>query len=106
MSGHTYTHTHIHTHIHTYTHNNYYNPRCAHAHRGLIKNTREGLFLSDAQGNNFNNTISMCNKYGQISSYFTINNTFTNTMEIRNGGIGIFERSQIININSGIKRSF
>ena len=32
MSGHTYTHTHIHTH----THDNYYNPRCAHAHRGLI----------------------------------------------------------------------
>ena len=32
MSGHTYTHT----HIHTYTHDNYYNPRCAHAHRGLI----------------------------------------------------------------------
>ena len=37
MSGHTYTHTHIHTHIHTYTHDNYYNPRCAHAHRGLIR---------------------------------------------------------------------
>ena len=38
MSGHTYTHTHthIHTYIHTYTHDNYYNPRCAHAHRGLI----------------------------------------------------------------------
>ena len=34
MSGHTYTH--IHTYIHTYTHDNYYNPRCAHAHRGLI----------------------------------------------------------------------
>ena len=33
MSGHTYTHT----HTHTYTHNNYYNPRCAHAHRGLIR---------------------------------------------------------------------
>ena len=32
MSG----HTHIHTYIHTYTHDNYYNPRCAHAHRGLI----------------------------------------------------------------------
>ena len=30
MSGHTYTHT------HTYTHDNYSNPRCAHAHRGLI----------------------------------------------------------------------
>ena len=42
MSGHTYTHTHIHTHIHTYTHDNYYNPRCAHAHRGLI-NTRVWL---------------------------------------------------------------
>ena len=25
-----------HTYIHTYTHDNYYNPRCAHAHRGLI----------------------------------------------------------------------
>ena len=34
MSGHTHTHTH--THVHTYTHDNYYNPRCAHAHRGLI----------------------------------------------------------------------
>ena len=30
------THTHIHTYTHTYTHDNYYNPRCAHAHRGLI----------------------------------------------------------------------
>ena len=41
MSGHTYTHTHTHTYTHTYihthTHDNYYNPRCAHAHRGLIK---------------------------------------------------------------------
>ena len=39
MSGHMHTHTHTHTHIHTYTHthNNYYNPRCAHAHRGLMK---------------------------------------------------------------------
>ena len=44
MSGHTYTHTYIHPHIHThthtythtYTHDNYSNPRCAHAHRGLI----------------------------------------------------------------------
>ena len=36
MSGHTHTHTHIHTYTHTYTHDNYYNPRCAHAHRGLI----------------------------------------------------------------------
>ena len=40
MSGHTYTHTyihtHTHTHTHTYTHDNYYNPRCAHAHRGLM----------------------------------------------------------------------
>ena len=36
MSGHTHIHTHTHTHIHTYTHDNYYNPRCAHAHRGLI----------------------------------------------------------------------
>ena len=33
MSGHTYTHTHTHTYIHT---DNYYNPRCAHVHRGLI----------------------------------------------------------------------
>ena len=36
MSGHTHTHTYTHTHTHTYTHDNYYNPRCAHAHRGLI----------------------------------------------------------------------
>ena len=34
MSGHTYIHTH--TYTHTYTHDNYSNPRCAHAHRGLI----------------------------------------------------------------------
>ena len=34
MSGHTHTHTH--TDTHTYTHDNYSNPRCAHAHRGLI----------------------------------------------------------------------
>ena len=32
MSG--YTHTL--TYTHTNTHDNYYNPRCAHAHRGLI----------------------------------------------------------------------
>ena len=42
MSGHTHIHTHIHTHTHThthtYTHDNYYNPRCAHAHRGLTRN--------------------------------------------------------------------
>ena len=36
MVTHTHTHTYTHTHIHTYTHDNYYNPRCAHAHRGLI----------------------------------------------------------------------
>ena len=36
MSGHTHIHTRIHTYTHTYTHDNYYNPRCAHAHRGLI----------------------------------------------------------------------
>ena len=29
MSGHTHARTHAHTHTH------YYNPRCAHAHRGL-----------------------------------------------------------------------
>ena len=43
MSGHTYTHTH--THIHTYTHDNYYNPRCAHAHRWLIID----YIITDAQ---------------------------------------------------------
>ena len=30
------THTHTHTYTHTYTHDNYYNPRCAHTHRGLL----------------------------------------------------------------------
>ena len=30
------THTYTHTHTHTYTHDNYSNPRCAHARRGLI----------------------------------------------------------------------
>ena len=32
--------------------------------------------------------------------------TMSISLEIRNGGIGIFESSQIININSGIKRCF
>ena len=36
------THTHTHTHTHTYTHDNYYNPRCAHAHRGLIIEVAKG----------------------------------------------------------------
>ena len=40
MSGHTYTHT----HTHTYTHDNYYNPRCAHAYRGLM-NKEVGMLL-------------------------------------------------------------
>ena len=35
MSGHTYTHT------YTHTHDNYYNPRCVHAHRGLITKNYE-----------------------------------------------------------------
>ena len=39
------THTHTHTYIHTYTHDNYYNPRCAHAHRELII-----AYHSEAQG--------------------------------------------------------
>ena len=37
------THTHIHTHIHTHTHDNYYNPRCAHAHLGLITRNATAL---------------------------------------------------------------
>ena len=36
MVTHTHIHTHTHTYTHTYTHDNYYNLRCAHAHRGLI----------------------------------------------------------------------
>ena len=41
-----------HTYIHTHTHDNYYNPRCAHAHRGLIINPRcacaqRGLLASE-----------------------------------------------------------
>ena len=43
MSGHTHAHTH--THTHTYTHDNYYNPRCAHAHRGLTS-ARVIVFLA------------------------------------------------------------
>ena len=33
-----WTHTYVHTYTHTYTHthDNYSNPRCAHARRGLI----------------------------------------------------------------------
>ena len=49
MVTHTYTHTYTHTHIHT--HDNYYNPRCAHAHRGLTTVTlsvhaRRGLMIA------------------------------------------------------------
>ena len=46
MSGHTYIHTHIHTHAHTHTHthDNYSNPRCAHAHRGLINPALQTTF--------------------------------------------------------------
>ena len=36
MSGPTYTHTHTYANTYTYTHDNYFNPRCAHAHRGFI----------------------------------------------------------------------
>ena len=36
MVTHTHTHTYIHIYIHTYTQDNYSNPRCAHARRGLI----------------------------------------------------------------------
>ena len=36
MSGHTYTQT----HTHTYTQDNYNNPRCVHACRGLIRRER------------------------------------------------------------------
>ena len=43
MSGHTHIHTYIHTYIHTHTHDNYYNPRCAHAHRGLITDNNKCL---------------------------------------------------------------
>ena len=48
MSGHTYIHTHIHTHTHTYTHthDNYYNPRCAVAHRGLIQRLCTEVYIS------------------------------------------------------------
>ena len=50
MSGHTHIHTHIHTYTHTYTytHDNYYNPRCAHAHRGLMNN--HILYIAHSQG--------------------------------------------------------
>ena len=56
MVTHTYTHTYTHTHTHTYTHDNYYNPRCAHAHRGLIiiKRLFEALQL-----NRYNTTYSV-----------------------------------------------
>ena len=48
MSGHTHIHTHIHTYTHTYIHDNYYNPRCAHAHRGLI------IIVSNQYWNGYN----------------------------------------------------
>ena len=55
MSGHTYTHTRTHTHTHTYTHDNYDNPRCAHAHRGLIilYNTYIGTTIRGISINHF-----------------------------------------------------
>ena len=40
----THTYTHTHTYIHTYTQDNYNNPRCAHAHRGLM-NKEVGMLL-------------------------------------------------------------
>ena len=64
MSGHTYTHTqphtYTHTHIHTYTHDNYYNPRCAHAHRGLIIIIIIILLYTTTTNNNNNNKYSNC----------------------------------------------
>ena len=49
MVTHTHTHTYIHTHTHTYTHDNYYNPRCAHEHRGLIIIDFMGLFKAQVR---------------------------------------------------------
>ena len=65
MSGHTYTHTHIHTHTHTYTHDNYYNPRCAHAHRGLMKALRCKPLAQFA----YNYSINVLSKCSSIISH-------------------------------------
>ena len=54
-----------------------------------IKNTREGIFLDSTYGNYFNSTITTCNKNGQICSKLTSSDTFTDTIEICNGGIEI-----------------
>ena len=74
MSGHTYIHT------HTYTHDNYSNPRCAHAHRGLIITRNRSLsnigrasethyslcchmskYINYTIGINDNNCVFVCN---------------------------------------------
>ena len=49
MSGHTYTHT----------HDNYYNPRCAHAHRGLIRKS------SNSASNCYDDPIPVCHIEGR-----------------------------------------
>ena len=73
MSGQTYTHTHIHTytHTHTYSQDNYYNPRCAHAHRGLIILKTEKTFKNeqrskDAAAKKRPNTSGV----GKINNYY------------------------------------
>ena len=47
-----------HTHIHTHTHDNYYNPRCAHAHRGLIIFT--GFKIHYARIGNIYRAVDAC----------------------------------------------
>ena len=51
MSGHTYVYTYTHTHIYTYIQDNYSNPRCAYARRGLM-NKGIGMLLQKRANTN------------------------------------------------------
>ena len=54
-----------HTHTHTYTHDNYYNPRCAHAHRGLMK----ALKCKPSAQFAYNYSINVLSKCSNIISH-------------------------------------
>ena len=54
-----------HTYTHTYTHDNYYNPRCAHAHRGLMK----ALKCKPSAQFAYNYSINVLSKCSNIISH-------------------------------------
>ena len=57
MSGHTYTHT----------HDNYYNPRCAHAHQGLMMRMMTGSGAYDFPPPSNHPSLGQSNSSGQSS---------------------------------------